>query len=314
MKLHKSVQFFIVCCLFTVQTFAQTNPRKAYIAKYKEVAIVEMKRTGIPASITLAQGILESGSGKSTLAIKANNHFGIKCHDWTGPSISVDDDEVGECFRKYKDPYHSYKDHSEFLTTRSRYASLFDLGPTDYKGWAKGLKKAGYATNPQYAHMLIDIIEEEKLYLLDAGGPVQEYIDPRDLKYKKRVGALDSRIEIANGRLFIRTKKGDTFYNFEKETGRRKVKLLKYNELPKDYVLGVNQIIYFQRKKGKAARGYEFHLVKAGENLYDIAQKYGVKIEKIRKFNDFTFGHDVSEGDRVYLRNKKWNCFGIFEK
>ncbi len=159
MKLHKSLLTLIACCLFTTFAFAEKSPRKAYINRYKKLAITEMNRTGIPASITLAQGLLESGNGKSTLATKANNHFGIKCHDWTGPSIEIDDDKKDECFRKYKDPYQSYKDHSEFLTTRSRYAFLFKLRPTDYKGWAKGLKKAGYATHPKYAHMLIDIIQ-----------------------------------------------------------------------------------------------------------------------------------------------------------
>lgn len=142
MKLNKSLLILIACCLFSTVTFAEKTSRKAYIAKYKKMAVDEMKRTGIPASITLAQGLLESGNGNSTLATKANNHFGIKCHDWTGPSIKIDDDKKNECFRKYKDPYQSYKDHSKFLTTRNRYAFLFELKSTDYKGWAKGAKES----------------------------------------------------------------------------------------------------------------------------------------------------------------------------
>jgi flagellum-specific peptidoglycan hydrolase FlgJ len=133
--------------------------RSEYIETYKGLAMTEMRRTGIPASITLAQGILESGNGNSTLAVKANNHFGIKCHDWNGPSIKQDDDRKNECFRKYRNPEKSYKDHSDFLTGRSRYAFLFDLKPDDYKAWARGLKKAGYATSSSYASALIKIIE-----------------------------------------------------------------------------------------------------------------------------------------------------------
>ncbi|RXQ97599.1 LysM peptidoglycan-binding domain-containing protein [Ancylomarina salipaludis] len=302
MKLPKLL--LILFCLFSIQAFAENNPRKAYIAKYKDLAIVEMKRTGIPASITLAQGLLESGNGNSTLATKANNHFGIKCHDWTGPSIKIDDDKRNECFRKYEDPYQSYKDHSEFLTKRSRYEFLFKLNPTDYKGWAKGLKKAGYATHPKYAHMLIDIIEEEKLYLLDNNNGLPKSKDYGNSSLDEFQNDLDLRLEVANGVHFIRVVKGDTFYNLEKKMGITRSKLLKYNELPKDYILSIDQILYFHKKRNKAARGYNFHLVKAGETLYDIAQKYCVKLKKIRKFNDFSKKHEVSAGDRVYLRKR----------
>lgn len=302
MKLQKYLLIFIVCCLFTTSAFAEKSPRKAYIAKYKKMAITEMNRTGIPASIILAQGLLESGNGKSTLATKANNHFGIKCHDWTGSSIKIDDDKKNECFRKYKDPYQSYKDHSKFLTTRNRYAFLFDLKPTDYKGWAKGLKKAGYATHPKYAHMLIDIIEEEELFLLDTGSKRKRFAHSRSSKFEKSIGDLDLRLEVANGVHFVKVIKGDTFYNLEKKMGVSRSKLLKYNELPKNYVLGIDQILYFNKKRGKAARGYNFHRVKSGETLYDIAQKYCVKLKRIRKFNGFSKKHEVAEDDRVYLR------------
>ncbi len=142
----------------------------AYIERYKDLAISEMKRTGIPASITLAQGMIESDYGRSSLAREGNNHFGIKCHsDWTGPAIRHHDDRRNECFRKYKQPEDSYFDHSDFIKSGSRYSFLFDLPSTDYKSWARGLKKAGYATNPDYANMLIRKIEENNLYYYDRG-------------------------------------------------------------------------------------------------------------------------------------------------
>ena len=166
MKIKLLVTFALLSSLMMANSDVE-----AYIKKYKGVAIREMKKHGIPASITLAQGILESGSGKSYLAKEANNHFGIKCHeDWKGKRIYHDDDEKNECFRSYKDPDESFRDHSEFLTTRSRYAFLFEESPTDYKAWAKGLKKAGYATNRKYPQLLIDLIEKYELHKYDLEG------------------------------------------------------------------------------------------------------------------------------------------------
>lgn len=163
--------FFFIFCLVCYQVAAANRiADNHYIKKYKDLAIQEMDRTGIPASIKLAQGILESGCGRSELSINANNHFGIKCHDWSGPSFKKDDDRKNECFRKYKSPEQSWVDHSNFLTSRSRYSFLFELPKTNYKGWAKGLKKAGYATAPDYAQKLIRIIEEEKLFIYDRPG------------------------------------------------------------------------------------------------------------------------------------------------
>lgn len=152
----------------TSKVIVTTNTVEEYIAVYKDIAMVEMQRYGIPASITLAQAILESGSGKGELTLKANNHFGIKCHrGWTGPSVTHDDDAKGECFRKYSHPNKSFEDHSLFLANRSRYDFLFDLKQSDYKGWARGLKKAGYATDPKYPHKLINIIERYNLNAYD---------------------------------------------------------------------------------------------------------------------------------------------------
>ncbi|MFA8433619.1 MAG: glucosaminidase domain-containing protein [Marinifilaceae bacterium] len=290
---------------------AHENTRKEYIQKFKDLAIREMKRTGIPASITLAQGLLESRNGNSVLARKGNNHFGIKCHDWRGKTMRIDDDKRNECFRKYKSAYDSYMDHSKFLTTRSRYAFLFKLKSTDYKRWAHGLKKAGYATNPRYAHILIKIIEEEKLYVYDSA--VKKRHGKTIEKTNKKLANIDedyeidpfgARLEELNGVHFIVVKKGDTFYSIERNLGVSKKKLLRYNELPSGYVLQVDQILFLHAKKNKAARGYNFHRVKEGDTMYSIAQKYGVKLRKLYKYNRMRRGEEPYEGDRIWLRKK----------
>lgn len=180
---------------------------EAYILKYKEIAQKEMTLYNIPASITLAQGILESASGKGRLSVKANNHFGIKCHNWTGPKIYHDDDRKGECFRKYNDAKYSFRDHSIFLSGRKRYAALFDLKIEDYKGWAKGLRAAGYATDKKYPQKLIALIERYQLYTYDDAvlgrTPSRTIIPPR---------ATESR----SGAVVHVVKKGDTLYALSK--------------------------------------------------------------------------------------------------
>lgn len=291
---------------------AKNYTRKDYIQKYKDLAVREMERTGIPASITLAQGLLESGNGNSMLARKANNHFGIKCHDWVGPSVKMDDDAKNECFRKYNNPYESYKDHSKFLTTRSRYAFLFKYRSDDYKRWAHGLKKAGYATDPKYAHRLIKIIEDEQLFKLDRKGAGTDFYvkKPDDTELADIDGDLSidpfgARLEVANGIHYILTKKGDTFYSIEKNLGVERKKLLRYNDLPKNYILQINQRLYLHNKRNKAARGYNFHRVKEGDSLYAIAQEYGVKLKKICKYNGVKKDYKVRVGERIWLRKKK---------
>jgi LysM repeat protein len=283
------------------------NTSPEYIDQYKDLAIKEMKRVGIPASITMAQGILESGNGNSTLARKSNNHFGIKCHsDWKGKRVYHDDDAKGECFRKYKTVYESYIDHSQFLVEKKRYASLFELKITDYKGWAKGLKKAGYATDPKYAHRLIDIIEKNKLYLLDEN------------KYWKKPSSVttgDDNFEITtynthvvnfnNGVKYIRVEEGDTFESISEEFGLRPWELFHYNDLPKSADMQEYKYIYIQGKKGKAHRKHEYHVVKEGEDLHYISHKYGVKMTKLRKFNRLGERGKVKAGDKLNLRRKK---------
>lgn len=310
--MKKVIIYIVLSFIVSTSVFAKGLTRKEYIHKYKDLAVREMQRTGIPASITLAQGLLESGNGNSLLATKGNNHFGIKCHDWKGPSMKMDDDRRNECFRKYKHAYDSYKDHSKFLTTRSRYAFLFKYNSDDYKRWAHGLKKAGYATDPKYAHLLIKIIEQEQLHRLDIKGEGDDFIvkrptgtDLADIDSDLEIDPFGARLEIANGVHYINTRKGDTFYSIEKNLGVSRKKLLKYNDLPKNYILQLNQRLYLHNKRRKAARGYNFHRVKAGESLYSISQEYGVKLKRIQKINRVSKNCKVEPGDRIWLRGKK---------
>ena len=265
----------LTCCL---SMSAQTRNRQyeAYIKQYRELAVEEMKKYHIPASITLAQGLLESGAGQSTLARKSNNHFGIKCgSDWTGRTVSYDDDARGECFRAYKHPKQSYEDHSKFLASRPRYASLFKLKITDYKGWARGLKKAGYATNPRYADQLIDIIELYDLHKYDTKG---------GLKWMKE-NPNPHQPYIANGLLYIVVRDGDTWKSISKEFDISRKKLRKYNDLYKGYELQEGDILYLEKKKRKAAKECIVHVLRSGESMYSISQRYGIRLKNLYKLN-----------------------------
>lgn len=308
----KPIFHILIILLFSIVTLnAGGQSRKEFIQKYKHIAIREMERTGIPASITLAQGIFESGCGSSELSRQANNHFGIKCHDWVGETYHMDDDAEDECFRKYESPEQSWIDHSEFLTSRPRYASLFKLSATDYKAWAKGLKAAGYATNPHYAEKLIKIIEEEQLYQYDhkvkhpTGAPAETIAATSNSASASSVTSVNyhKREEIKNGILCIEIKKGDTFENIAKYYGIKLKKLLAYND-KKDTSLMVGQYIFLKRKKSKAARGYEFHRVKKGENLYLISQMYGVRLKSLVAFNYINADTALEEGEKIYLRSR----------
>ena len=247
----------MVCCL-TVQAQTRNKQYEDYIKKYRDLAVQEMKKYHIPASITLAQGLLESGAGKSTLARKSNNHFGIKCgSDWRGKTVSHDDDARGECFRAYKHPKQSYEDHSKFLAGRPRYASLFKLKITDYKGWARGLKKAGYATNPRYAEQLIDIIELYDLHRYDTKG---------GLKWMKE-NPNPHQPYIANGLVYIVVRAGDSWKSISREFDISQKKLRKYNDLYKGYELQVGDILYLEKKNKKADKE---HIVHASSPAHDV--------------------------------------------
>ncbi|MBR8538260.1 glucosaminidase domain-containing protein [Carboxylicivirga sediminis] len=308
MKYLLFVSVILVSC-FTFSTNGQSYRKIStpeYIDQYKDLAIKEMKRAGIPASITMAQGILESGSGNSTLARKSNNHFGIKCHsDWKGKRVYHDDDKRGECFRKYKTVYESYIDHSEFLVGKQRYASLFELKTTDYKGWAKGLKKAGYATDPKYAHRLIDIIEKNKLYLLDENKKWQKQSTTKgDDKFE--ITTYNTHVvDYNNGVKYIRVEEGDTFDSVSEEFGLRPWELYHYNDVASGTNIQDYRYIYIQGKKGKAHRSHEYHVVKEGETLHYISQKYGVKMSKLQRFNNLGKSEKVKAGDKLSLRRRK---------
>ena len=264
-----------------VQGQSRNKQYEDYIKKYRDIAVEEMKRYHIPASITLAQGLLESGAGYGTLARKSNNHFGIKCgSDWRGKTVKHDDDARNECFRVYKDPKDSYRDHSKFLAGKQRYAFLFDLKITDYKGWARGLKKAGYATNPRYAHQLIDIIQRYNLDKYDKKG---------GLKWMKE-NPNPHEPYIANGLLYIIARQGDTWKNLSKEFDISKRKLRKYNDLYKGYELQEGDILYLEKKNRKAPKGMYVHVLRNGESMYSISQKYGIRLKRLYKMNKMDFG------------------------
>lgn len=277
--------------------------RSEYIDIYKEMAMEEMTRTGIPASITLAQGILESGDGNSTLAVKANNHFGIKCHDWKGPSVKHDDDAKNECFRKYKNPEHSYADHSEFLTGRNRYAGLFELKPDDYKGWAKGLKKAGYATSPTYAKALIGIIEDNQLYTYD-----QQVLASKGKSRKTKTGGeslIAGRELLFNNRVkHIIAKEGDTYTSLSEELSLFEWQLPRYNECLVSDSISAGDIIYLQPKRKQTYGKIKTHLVVLGEDIYSISQEYGIKESKLRQRNNIPDGLEPAPGVIIVLKGK----------
>jgi len=309
------ISIMLVSCTTSRMAVSPTGnsaSSKGYINKYKDLAISEMKRTGIPASITLAQGMIESDFGRSRLAVEANNHFGIKCHDdWTGQTIRHHDDKRNECFRKYKKVAESYYDHSDFLKSGSRYTSLFDLDVTDYKGWARGLKKAGYATNPDYANMLIRNIEENKLMALDFGRSIT---DPVKAEPQTPViimngnGAVTARVERIkeNNRIqYIIVRVGETRAIIEKEFQLLKWELPKYNELSDDFIPVPGQILYLQPKRDKADPGNDFYTTAAGDTLYLISQKFGVKLKSLYEMNRIDEGSEPGPGQKLWLRSLK---------
>lgn len=287
-----------------------------YILKYKNIAMEKMREYRIPASITLAQGILESGSGNSNLARHANNHFGIKCHTgWRGRSYYADDDEKNECFRAYKNPEESYHDHSLFLTQRPRYASLFDLDIMDYKEWANGLSKAGYATNPRYPELLIRIIERYNLHEYDliamdkkkfqaetAPHEIHSFV-PADTSGFTLAGysPLGRKVYINNRRKFVFSDKGDHIKDLAQEFGVYGWQLIKYNELSKDDSLVPGQMIYLEKKRRKSS-GQEFHEVVVGDNMYNISQQYGIRLKVLRRKNNLPEGVQPEAGARIRLR------------
>lgn len=316
------IVFSVFISVFASESFASDKKytQAEYVSLWKDVAVSQMHSHKIPASITLAQGILESGNGNSVLAQKANNHFGIKCHDWKGETIYIDDDKKNECFRSYPDASDSYKDHSLFLTGRSRYAGLFSYQITDYKNWAQGLKDAGYATNPKYPQLLIDLIERLKLHEFDQAAlppkPTDVLIDNKEDKKSpqvkeqkqereplfKRKQKVKKETTVAapvlkgqhqvlvhkNEIKYIVAKKGDTYYRISKELDIALWQLYKYNEFgaTKD-VLNEGDIVYLQPKRNKSRTDEKFTVSKS-VSLRTIAHQEGVKLEKLMERNQIT--------------------------
>lgn len=319
----KQTSLLLLSLFFAVSSFAGDNRRMSrseYIALYKDDAIRDMQKTGVPACITMAQALLESNDGNSPLALEANNHFGIKCAEWTGPSYIQDDDKRDECFRKYSSVLESYDDHSNFLKTRPRYASLFQLDITDYKGWAKGLKKAGYATDPTYADRLIKIIEDNQLYLLDQGQSPPEYAstnnfisipEEKPVAEPKRifvpsVDAVDPyttrRVKQVNGVDYIVARRGDTFKSIAKEFELGYWQLPKYNELSDDVPLVEGQIVFLKPKKKEGERSN--YTVKEGDTVYYISQVMGIKIKYLYKYNNLSEGQQLQPGQKLNLKKQ----------
>ena len=298
-------KFCIIIGLFMslgMQAQSQWNQTyQQYIDQYKDIAIEQMHRYHIPASITLAQGLFESGAGKSELARKGNNHFGIKCNGWTGRAVYHDDDARNECFRAYDSAYESYEDHSKFLVGSKRYSSLFKLKTNDYKGWAHGLKAAGYATNPQYAHRLIDIIQLYKLYEYDEGKGYSKFIAQHA---KHSAGGELHVIKIFNKNYYLIARRGDTFKSIADEIGISYRKLAKYNERDKRDVLEEGEIVWLKKKQRKAPKDYKgrLHYVRQGESMYSIAQNYGIRLKNLYKMNHMSPDYQIKVGDALRLR------------
>ncbi|MCR5658401.1 MAG: glucosaminidase domain-containing protein [Bacteroidales bacterium] len=314
----------LIIALLPLALFAQRITPEEYIQTYKDIAMREMREHKIPASITLAQGLLESGAGNSALAREAKNHFGIKCHKgWTGKTYYMDDDEKDECFRKYKNAEDSFRDHSEFLCSRSRYAALFELKITDYKGWARGLKKAGYATNPKYAQLLIDRIELYNLTKYDKIALGQMTDDDQ----LPEIAEEDELIEFAysptnrsvfelvdmtadkrfiyenNGVRFVFAKEGETPEGLAQEFGIKFKRFCSYNLLrrPDEMIFHSGDVVYLEKLRNKNWKARKY-TVAEGETLRDVALRFAVKPEKILKKNGLPKGTHVKKGQELWLR------------
>lgn len=307
----------ILSILFsTTLIFAQNRNAKydSYIEKYAKLAVQSQTKHRIPASITLAQGLLESGAGESRLAKECNNHFGIKCGgSWYGKSMRMNDDALNECFRCYNNPKDSYEDHVEFLK-KPRYSFLFDYKINDYKSWAKGLKKAGYATDPNYPTKLINIIETYKLYEYDEGGKLLSEVNQSEDNTSKEFTDKIEEINGENDQLFgyqeiknngVRCYKlmnDDSYQHIAKVTGISLKMLLYYNDLPKECPLYKDDYVYLAPKKRNAAKKTPKYTVKAGDSMHSISQEYGIKLKSLYKINNIEYGTPAKVGQKLKLR------------
>lgn len=327
---QKAIVLLLFALFIGVSTRAQKQirqTREEYIDRYHPIAIDHMERYGIPASITLAQGILESDCGNSFLSRSSNNHFGIKCKkNWTGKKVYHDDDEKGECFRAYPTVEASYEDHAEFLDKQPRYDSLFVYAPDDYRSWARGLKAAGYATAPDYARRLIKIIEESRLYLFDREGGSSLYAQDQKSRFEE-TAAPHRPVEVVgegidpdnfhvtigrhgahsvhrcNGIPFVRAKQEESFEAIGKELRLSARNLRKFNEVEPTAQPLAGEVVFLERKKTQWQGPEEFHTAVEGETLFSVSQRYGIRQKSLRKLNRMKRGeHLFATGQQVRIR------------
>lgn len=300
--------------LFTVtglsgQPAEERIPLEDYVNKWKDVAVRHMHQHKIPASITLAQGILESGYGNSPLARYANNHFGIKCHGWGGRKFYKNDDHVDDCFRKYFKAERSYADHADFLTSRDRYSFLFDLRTTDYKAWAKGLKKAGYATDPQYPERLIELIQDHELHRFDKVPSMKKKTpkvvekERRDLDYARKRGGRKV-YRHSNSVDMVRVQEGDSFEDLSKDLGISRSRLLDYNDMNPSDRISSGDTLYITPKRNWS-RVRKNYLAKEGESMWEIAHRFGLKLEELYERNNMIPGTSPEARQKIILRGSK---------
>ncbi|MDD3875929.1 MAG: glucosaminidase domain-containing protein [Bacteroidales bacterium] len=315
--MYKIKKFLLICIIFFISTYITSAQSQIsieeYINTYSSVALEHMYRYHIPASIKLAQAIIESSFGNSDLARNANNHFGVKCHNWEGESYFKDDDAKNECFRKYNDPISSFIDHSLFLTTKQRYAFLFELDITDYRAWAEGLKQAGYATNPRYPELLIGVIERNNLHLLDKGVLLDSsfvlHVEQSENDSLSSLGSLvptqRNRIIKLNNRVkYINALSGDTPERIAEDLDMGVWQIYRYNDLRRGEVIRENTRIYLQPKRRRSYE-YEKHIVVRGETLKSISDKYAVKVSHLFRLNpDMHPDGLISEGQVIFLKRK----------
>ncbi|MEG1622264.1 MAG: glucosaminidase domain-containing protein [Alistipes sp.] len=332
MTFSKKTIGFAILLLLPLLLMAQTRQtREEYIARYKSIAVAHMERYGIPASITLAQGVLESDAGNSWLSKESNNHFGIKCKkNWQGATVFYDDDAKGECFRSYPSVEASYQDHADFLDMQPRYDSLFAYSATDYKRWARGLKAAGYATAPDYAARLVKIVEESKLYLLDqpngeqlyaeamggtaasnwfesqssvgtAEASAEEVVDPD--RFRVTINAHNGyKVYRTNNVCYLLAKRDDTYENIAKNFRVSARNLRKFNDVGPNAQPVTGEVVYIERKKSRWEGNAMIHVVKEGETFYSLAQSYGIRQKSLARINRMRNGFVLTQGTTIKIR------------
>lgn len=336
------VTIILAFCIYFTAAASQTgkSPRDLYIEKFAPLAVAEMYRSGVPASITLAQGILESGNGQSELAQKANNHFGIKCHTgWNGGKYMYHDEVGRECYRKYSHPSESYRDHSDFIRSRDRYKFLFDYRVTDYKAWAYGLKKAGYATDPKYPKKLINLIEEydlgqydrkpasfgktgnlksfgkkaevqqtskhpaQKVHKLPPPPTVAEQVKELTPRQNEEFSFnLSRKVYSLNSVPFVYAESGDTYASIASSYNLFKRELLRFNDLKKECELSPGTVVYLKPKRNHAARGIRKYVFEEDDDLREVSQRFGVRVASLRRINGFNKGYVPCAGEVIRLR------------